>query len=121
MTPAARLQVLGAARVGVGLAWAAGLLARQPAAGGALPMVGRVAASALAVRDVAQGALLLSRPQPASAEVGAVVDVLHALSMLPVLAWSPRYRRAATVSACGAAAWAAVATVVLGTGPRRAG
>lgn len=113
MTPAARLQVLGAVRVGVGTAWALGLVARHPAAGGRLPVAGRVAAAALAVRDVAQGALLLTRPDPAAAEAGAVVDVLHGLSMLPVVALAPRYRLAATVSAAGAAGWVAAAVLAM--------
>jgi hypothetical protein len=116
VTPAARLQVLGSVRVGVGAAWGLGLLARHPAAGGRLPAAGRVIATALALRDVAQGALLVSRPGLAAAESGALVDVLHGLSMLPVVACAPRYRVAAAVSAAGATAWAGAATLVLGRG-----
>lgn len=112
MSSASRLQVLGAVRVGVGAAWGLGLAARHPAAGGRLPRLGRVAAAVLALRDVAQGGLLVSRPLPAAAEAGAVVDVLHGLSMLPVVALAPRYRMAAAVSAAGAATWAATAVVM---------
>ena len=119
MRPVARLQVLGAVRLGVGAAWALGLVAGHPVAGGRLPRVGRVAAGALAVRDLAQGALLVSRPDPAAAEAGAVVDVLHALSMLPVLVLAPRYRRAAAVSAGAASAWVALAAVAVGGTSRR--
>ncbi len=119
MTSAARLQVLGAVRVGVGAAWAVGLATGHPAAGGRLPRAGRAAAGALALRDLTQGALLVARPDPAAAEAGAVVDVLHALSMLPVLALAPRYRRAATVSAGAATTWVALAAVAVGGASRR--
>ena len=118
MTPAARLQVLGAVRVGVGAAWGLGLVAGHPAAGGRLPPVGRGAAAVLAVRDLAQGALLLARPRPAAAEAGAAVDVLHGLSMLPVVALAPRYRVAAAASAAAATAWVGAAALVLGRGSR---
>jgi hypothetical protein len=47
------------------------------------------------------------------------VDVLHALSMLPVLALAPRYRRAAAVSAGVATAWVALAAVAVGGTSRR--
>lgn len=116
MTRAARLQVLGAVRVGIGAAWAVGLVTGRASAGGTLPGAGRLAAGALAARDLAQGALLVARPKPASAEAGAVVDVLHGLSMLPVLALAPRYRLAASVSLAVAAAW--VGATVLVTDPR---
>ena len=119
VTSAARLQVLGAVRVGVGAAWAVGLATGHPAAGGRLPRAGRAAAGALALRDLTQGALLVARPDPAAAEAGAVVDVLHALSMLPVLALAPRYRRAATVSAGAATTWVALAAVAVGGASRR--
>ncbi len=106
------MQVLGAVRVGVGAAWALGLAARHPAAGGTLPGPGRGAAGALAARDIAQGALLLARPAPASVEAGLVLDALHGLSMLPVAALSPRYRTAAAVSAGAAAVWVAAGVLV---------
>ena len=119
MTSAARLQLLGAVRVGVGAVWALGLAAGHPAAGGRLPRAGRMAAGALVLRDLTQGALLVRRPDPAAAEAGAVVDVLHGLSMLPVLALVPRYRRAATVSAGAATAWVALAAAAVGGASRR--
>jgi hypothetical protein len=125
VTAAARLQLLGAARVGVGAAWALGLLSGARAAGGTLPRTGRTAAGALAVRDLAQGAMLLRAPEPASVEAGAAIDVLHALSMLPVVAVSSRYRRAAAVSALVATGWVGLAAyvtsgrpVVAKSGPR---
>ena len=121
MRPAARLQVLGAVRVGAGAAWALGLVTGHPAAGSRLPRAGQVAAGALALRDLAQGALLVSRPDPAAAEAGAVVDVLHALSMVPVLVLAPRYRRAATLSAGAATAWVALAAAAVGGASRRTG
>jgi hypothetical protein len=54
---------------------------------------------------------------PEETEAGAVVDGLPALSMLPVLALAPRYRRAAAVSACAATAWVALTTVAVGGAP----
>lgn len=113
MTPVGQLRVLGVVRIGVGAAWLAGLATRRRSCGGRLPRVGRIAATALAVRDLAQGALLVSRPEPRSAEVGLVVDALHALSMLPLAALAPRYRVSAATSAGAAAGWAAAAATVL--------
>ena len=103
------IRALGAARIVVGGLWLAALAADKAAAGAALPRAGRVAAVALAVRDVAQGALLVSDPRPGSAQAGAVIDCLHAASMLPVVALAPRYRTAAALSAGAATAWAAAA------------
>ncbi len=116
---AARLQVLGVARAGVGGAWLVGLLTGRAGAGADLPPVGRVAAGALAVRDVAQGALLVARPRLGSAEAGAAIDLLHAASMLPVLALSPRLRVAAATSGTAALGWV-LAAVLVGarSGPR---
>lgn len=107
------LRALGATRAAIGLAWLAALATDQATAGAALPKAGRIAATALAVRDVAQGALLVSRPRPRSVEAGAIVDALHGLSMLPVIALAPGYRSAATVSAATAAGWVACAALAL--------
>ena len=113
MTPTRALRGLGLARVAVGTLWLAGLASGRPLAGANLPMAGRAAATALAVRDLAQGSWLVLQPQPSAAETGAVIDVLHGLSMLPLLAFAPRYRTAAAVSAGAAAGWALAATVLL--------
>jgi hypothetical protein len=121
VTAAARLQVLGAVRLGVGAAWALGLAAGHPAAGGRLPRAARMAAGALALRDLTQGALLVRRPDPAAAEAGAVVDVLHAVSIMPVLVLAPRYRRAAAVSAGAAIGWVGLAAVAVGGASGRSG
>ena len=51
----------------------------------------------LGARQLVQGCLVLARPTPQAYRTAAVVDGLHALSMLPVLL-HPRYRRAALVS-----------------------
>lgn len=111
--PTDRVRLLGAVRVAVGAGWLVGLVTGARVTGGSLPALGRTAAVALAVRDLAQGGLLLARPEPASVEAGAVVDVLHAVSMLPVAAASPRYRTAATVSAAVAAGWVGAAALAL--------
>lgn len=111
---AGRLQLLGAVRVGVGLAWAAGLAAGRRAAGAGLPRPARRAAGALAARDVAQGALLVVRPGRGTAQAGVAVDLLHALSLLPVVVLLPRYRRAALVSGAVALGWVAAGTAAQG-------
>ena len=111
--PTDRVRLLGAVRVAGGAGWLVGLATGARVAGGSLPALGRTAAAALAVRDLAQGGLLLVRPEPASVEAGAVVDVLHAVSMLPVAAASSRYRTAASVSAAAASGWVGAAALAL--------
>jgi hypothetical protein len=111
------IRALGAARIGVGCLWLAALATDQAAAGATLPRAGRLAATALAVRDIAQGSLLVSDPRRRSAEAGAVIDGLHAASMLPVVALVPRYRTAAALSAGAAVTWVAAAAWAL-RGPR---
>jgi hypothetical protein len=59
----------------------------------------------LGARLVVQHALVLAAPEPAVVRVAAAVDGLHAVSMLPVLAF-PRYRRFAVVTGALAAAYA---------------
>jgi hypothetical protein len=113
MSGSTPIRALGVARIGVGCLWLAALVTDQAAAGAALPRAGRLAATALAVRDIAQGALLTADPQRRSAETGAVVDCLHAASMLPVVALVPRYRTAAAVSAGAAVTWIAAAAWAL--------
>ena len=113
MTPTQALRSLGLARVAVGTLWLAGLAAGRTSAGANLPVPGRTAATALAVRDLAQGSWLVLQPRPAAAEAGAVIDVLHGLSMLPLVVLAPRYRTAAAVSAGAATGWALAAAVVL--------
>ncbi len=124
MSGGTSIRALGGARVAIGGLWLAAFAAHKAIAGATLPRAGRVAALALAVRDVATGALLVSDPRPRSAQAGAVIDGLHAASMLPVVALVPRYRTAAAVSAVAATAWAAAAVGALrqpGFGPSRTG
>ena len=106
MTRTQLLRCLGLGRVALGTLWLTGLASGRPEAGARLPTAGRAAATALAVRDLAQGSWLVVQPRPASAEAGAVIDVLHGLSMLPLLVLAPRYRTAAAVSAGAATGWA---------------
>jgi hypothetical protein len=108
-----RLRALGAARAVVGGMCLVGLAAGRSVAGAGLPRAGRVAAGVLAVRDLAQGAALVMRPERAVAEAGAAVDVLHAVSMLPVVAFARRYRVAAAVSTSEAAGWTWLAMLAL--------
>lgn len=113
MTRAQLLRGLGLARVAVGTAWLAGLATGRPEAGAGLPTAGRAGATVLAVRDLAQGSWLVAQPGPPAAEAGAVIDVLHGLSMLPLVVLAPRYRTAAAVSAGAATAWALAAAWLL--------
>ena len=100
---------LGAGRLALGLAALVGprsvVVALTPY-GAAVPdqRIVRV----LGLRQVVQGAAGLARPTPSVALLGAVVDLLHALSLVPVIALSPRFRASASVSA-GLATTAALA------------
>lgn len=113
MTGTQTLRGLGLARVAVGTLWLAGLATGRPSAGAGLPAAGRAAAAALAVRDLVQGSWLVVQPRPDAAEAGAVIDVLHGLSMLPLVVLAPRYRTAAAVSAGVATGWASAAAWLL--------
>ena len=112
-TTADRLRALGVARAAVGGLCLIGLATGRRAAGAGLPRGGRIAACVLAVRDLAQGATLVLRPERPVAEAGAAVDVLHAVSMLPVVAFARRYRLAAAVSTSEAAGWIWLAMLAL--------
>ena len=113
MTRTELLRGLGLARAAVGTLWLAGLATGRPEAGAGLPTAGRAAATVLAVRDLVQGSWLVVQPGPPAAEAGAVIDVLHGLSMLPLVLVAPRYRRAAAVSAGAATGWALAAAWLL--------
>ncbi len=106
MTRNQLLRGLGLGRVAVGTLWLAGLATGRPVAGAGLPTAGRAAATVLAVRDLVQGSWLVLQPGPTAAEAGAVIDVLHGVSMLPLVVLAPRYRKAAAVSAGTATGWA---------------
>ena len=69
----------------------------------------------LGARLVAQHGVLLTRPARAVVGVSTAVDLVHAASVLPLLA-SPRYRRAGLISAGTSTAYAALAAVLA---PRR--
>ena len=108
-----RLRALGIARAAVGGLCLIGLVAGRPATGAGLPRAGRVAAAVLAGRDLVQGGALVVRPERPVAEAGAFVDVLHAVSMLPVVVFARRYRIAAAVSTSEAAGWTWLALLAL--------
>ena len=65
----------------------------------------------LGARYLAQGVAQLGWPRPGVLEGAAVVDGLHALSMVALAAGRPRYRRAAWLSASFAAAGTAANAV----------
>jgi hypothetical protein len=72
---------------------------------------------AFGARVLVQDAAVLVRPEPAVVAAGAAVDVLHALSMLPLLR-SARYGRAAWISGA-VSAGAAVGGWALARSQRR--
>jgi len=79
-----------------------------------LPSRAIVAARVLAARDLVQGAALVLTPEERVLQVahnGNAIDSLHAASMLPLVAFSGRYRSAALLSAASAMAWIAVTSV----------
>ena len=69
----------------------------------------------LGLRLVAQHGAVFLEPHPVLVRAGSAIDLLHAASMVPLVA-SPRYGRAARISGGLAAAYAAVAMAVA---PRR--
>lgn len=111
------LRTFGLVRAGVGSLWLAGFAADKAICGARLPRAGRIAAVVLAVRDLTQGGLLAAHPRRTSVELGAAVDLLHGVTMLPVVAFVPRYRKAAMISAAVAAGWAGAAGAVLRSRP----
>jgi hypothetical protein len=60
----------------------------------------------LGARQVTQAGLALAFPDEPLAGLGVGVDALHALSMLPLVVATPRWRRPALVSGLTAAAFA---------------
>lgn len=62
----------------------------------------------LGARLVVQHVIVLAAPRASAVRAAAVVDAVHAASMLPFLT-SPRYGRAARISGGVAAAWALLA------------
>ena len=65
----------------------------------------------LGLRLVAQHGAVLAAPTAGVVRLGSAVDLVHAASMVPLVA-SPRYGRAARISGGLAAAYAAVALAV---------
>jgi hypothetical protein len=73
----------------------------------------------LGARLVAQHAAVLVAARPGVVRAAAAVDVVHAATMLPLVR-SPRYGRAARISAAVAATYAVGAYGVAGAVPSRA-
>jgi hypothetical protein len=79
-----------------------------------LPKPAVTAARVLAVRDILQGGALARMPEEHVqhvARTGSAIDALHAASMLPLIVFSARYRKAATLSAASAVTWVAITTI----------
>jgi hypothetical protein len=62
----------------------------------------------LGLRQAVQGAVGVARPTSQFVLLGALVDAAHALSLVPIIAFSSRYRASAAASAGLATAAAAV-------------
>ena len=107
--------VLLRALAATGIAWGGLLLARPRLVARALcpdfPADRDWVARLLGARLVLQDSALFAKPTREAALAAAVVDGLHALSMLPWLG-SKRYRRAAAVSGAPAAVGAATAALL---------
>lgn len=86
--------------------------------GGTSPTPATLVVRMLGGRQVLQGTAVLIRPTPALVTGAAVVDVLHATSMIAAALIWPRYRRAVLGSAAVAAVSAAAGALVL-RGARR--
>lgn len=104
-------RALGIAEIGLGavLAVRSARVAAAAAGPGGQPAPGRLVA-VLGLRSLAQGAVTAAVPRWSVLTGGALVDATHAASMLPVVAVSPKYRRAAAISAAVAALTAAAGT-----------
>jgi hypothetical protein len=104
--------VLLRALAATGIAWGGVLLTRPRLVADLLcpeyPADRDWVARVLGARLVLQDSALFARPTREAAVAAAVVDGLHALSMLPWLG-SPRYRRAAVISGAPAAVGAVTA------------
>jgi hypothetical protein len=99
--------MLAAARAGYGAVQLAapGYSAEQRLGGPLDPATLRVV-RVLGARQLAQAGLALGYPAEPLAGLGVAVDALHALSMVPVVAAAPRWRRPALVSGLMATAFA---------------
>ena len=100
--------LLAGVRAGYGMIQLAvpGYSAEQQLGGPLDPTTLRVV-RVLGARQVAQAGLALAFPAEPLLGLGAGVDALHALSMVPVALATPRWRRPALVSGLMAAAFAA--------------
>ena len=99
--------ILASVRAGYGLVQLAmpGYSAEQQL-GGPLDATTLRVVRVLGARQVTQAGLVLVFPDEPLAGLGAGVDALHALSMVPLVAAAPRWRRPALVSGLTAAAFA---------------
>lgn len=109
-TSASSARVLGIGQAGLGVLM---IVRPQPVASAAAGSNGRPASRwvirLLGVRSLLQGAVTAAAPNSVILVAGALVDAAHAASMAPLIAGSPRYRRAAAISAV-------VATISAGAG-----
>jgi hypothetical protein len=108
------LRGVGVGRVFVGLATLLAAGRDDVPIFDSLPRPAVAATRVLAVRDLVQGAALALMPEDHvqhAARTGSAIDALHAASMLPLIVFAPRYRRAATLSAASALTWMVVTEI----------
>ncbi len=118
----ARRQQLIRLLAGAGGAWGLALLTRPRRVVAALcpelPESRIWVVRVLGARLVAQHAVVLLAPERPVVEAASAVDLVHAVSMVPLLGFD-RYRRAALISGGIAAAYAAVAPALRAGSERR--
>ncbi len=100
-TPTASVpaRLLGLAQLGIGVALTVRPAQIAAAAAGAGQPAPRWLVRILGVRSLVQGAVTSASPTWPVVAGGVLVDSAHAASMVPLIAASPRYRRAAAISA----------------------
>jgi hypothetical protein len=109
----AATQVFGATLAVVGVATVvASAKVGTVTAGRGQPALDPRIAQVLGARQAVQGVLIVRDPSAAALGLGGAVDLSHALSMVPMIAVSARFRRPAMISAAMAAVSAVVGSVL---------
>ncbi len=113
ISKAGSIRVLAGASAVAGL----GLLVQPHRAAGWFSTTGAVPADVvvrvLGARQLVQGVVQFARPDPELVLAGAVVDVLHLISMVAAAAIWPPYRRPALASAAVAGVFAGAGAVIV--------
>jgi hypothetical protein len=109
------VRLLGTTELGLGglLALRSRWVAALAAGSGGQPAP-RWVVRVLGVRSLVQGAVTTAAPARTVLVGGAMIDATHAATMLPLVAASPRHRRAAAISALIATAGAVAGVLAAG-------